>query len=982
MSERMEPNPETSATPPKATVLVTGDVLVDHHIYEGERHRVSAKTLRGLRCVREWGGACLVERLLGACFDEALATQKQARLDLALELAGLDFELAELAKETGNAEKLKDKARQIEAARAEAQERLKKFEKPLPEDSWECAFALTQPNLDEKPCAHHALATWKPFPLDPKKKNSDPVWRAEVLLGYGHDEQPIEAGGPKEHCERVKPEPNEQLGPHTRVVVLDDGGFVFRQTSQERCWLLPPAGCAEANVPDYYVLKMSDPVAQGDLWAEIEMRKASPGGGCGPDITSRLIVILSANDLRRESTRIARGLSWEGTVEDVACCLRENPMLRSLATVPCHLIVTFSADGALWLDFTESGKPAAHLIYDADGAEGEWAESFADNGEAFGYHSCLTASVTRCLCLRDPGKPLDLKDSIAAGLAAMRDLRREGHGRVEDGQWPKGFPVKRLARLLNKGVAPFSNIRVPWPNGQDNATDSNVEKDAKKPWRLLESSQAPFGSGAVPSMLGLARQYVIRGAKAIECLPHARFGDLITADREEIETLRTLRGLMLTYKKDRKAKKPLSIGIFGPPGAGKSFGVKQIATAVFGAEGWKEFNLSQFQDGDLIGAFHQLRDLVLTGIIPVAFWDEFDSRDYHWLQYLLAPMQDGQFQEQQITHPIGKCVFLFAGGTAWTYEEFGPRSSDDDGAKKDFRLKKGPDFHSRLDGYYNVLGPNPRTCPKQNAPKERATDPNDVCAPLRRAILIRSTLGLAKSDLRLDIDRPLLDALLEVGTYRHGARSLEKLVQPLKPEPPSAPIRPSQLPPDTTIAMHTESPEDGSRIFTRLLAERSADPFADAQVIEELAERIHESWRTISQDEGWTMAAHLDRDYRDLEEADKEDNRAAARRMPGILALVGLTIVPAAGEVNDTEAIQAHIKHHEDLLAEAEHDGWMDRKIQSGWRIAKVRNDRAKQHDCLVPFKDLADFQKAKDRDSVRHFQDHLKKSHYRIVFS
>ena len=85
-----------------------------------------------------------------------------------------------------------------------------------------------------------------------------------------------------------------------------------------------------------------------------------------------------------------------------------------------------------------------------------------------------------------------------------------------------------------------------------------------------------------------------------------------------------------------------------------------------------EFNLAQFAETtDLIGAFHQVRDKVLQGLTPIVFWDEFDSREYEWLQYLLAPMQDGSFQEGQITHPIGKCVFVFAGGTSYDFDNFG-----------------------------------------------------------------------------------------------------------------------------------------------------------------------------------------------------------------------------------------------------------------------------------------------------------------------
>src|SRR5450756_1903090 len=111
----------------------------------------------------------------------------------------------------------------------------------------------------------------------------------------------------------------------------------------------------------------------------------------------------------------------------------------------------------------------------------------------------------------------------------------------------------------------------------------------------------------------------------------------------------------------------------------RSFGVKALAKGILGSKvPFLEFNLSQFKSPDeLIGAFHRVRDAVLRGITPVAFWDEFDSQSYTWLQYLLAPMQDGAFQDGQITHPIGKCIFIFAGGTSPTLQGFGVKEPDE-----------------------------------------------------------------------------------------------------------------------------------------------------------------------------------------------------------------------------------------------------------------------------------------------------------------
>jgi len=132
----------------------------------------------------------------------------------------------------------------------------------------------------------------------------------------------------------------------------------------------------------------------------------------------------------------------------------------------------------------------------------------------------------------------------------------------------------------------------------------------------------------------------------------------------------------------------------------------------------------------------------------VAFWDEFDSQQYKWLQYLLAPMQDGAFQQGELTHPIGKCIFIFAGGTSATLADFGIKdpqtltarerrglSAEEREALSErydgFKLLKGPDFISRLHGFLNVLGPNPREIRQR---QHLVPDPADITWPIRRAL--------------------------------------------------------------------------------------------------------------------------------------------------------------------------------------------------------------------------------------------------------
>ena len=154
----------------------------------------------------------------------------------------------------------------------------------------------------------------------------------------------------------------------------------------------------------------------------------------------------------------------------------------------------------------------------------------------------------------------------------------------------------------------------------------------------------------------MATQIALTGISAVKSIPVAIFGKLTTVDRDEIEALRNLRSLVEEYQGAQSSGKPLSIASFGPPRRGQIVRhKKQIAIELLDKDvPLLEFNLSQFAGpADLIGAFHQVRDFVLQGKTPVAFWDEFDSKDNEWLQHFLAPMWDGKFEEGGLRTRLG-----------------------------------------------------------------------------------------------------------------------------------------------------------------------------------------------------------------------------------------------------------------------------------------------------------------------------------------
>ncbi len=323
-------------------------------------------------------------------------------------------------------------------------------------------------------------------------------------------------------------------------------------------------------------------------------------------------------------------------------------------------------------------------------------------------------------------------------------------------------------------------------------------------------------------------------------------------------------------------------------------------------------------------------------------------------------------------------MFIFAGGTSATFDEFGPAESADDDAKLQFRLRKGPDFHSRLDAFYNVIGPNPRELPppRETPSAPRHPDPADVSFPLRRALMIRSGLRCAK-DAQVDFDSDLLDALLLVPKYKHGARSLQKMVSSLQPQS-GVTIRRSALPSRALIDMHVDA-----RAFDTLM--KRNEGFRASELIEALAGVIHERYLATSRAHRTKIETNFDKPYDVLAPADKEPNRAAARRIPRILALIGAALVksrvlPSAGEPS-AEEIRAYLEFHVERLAEEEHRGWMEERFASGWRYGANRDNKRKLHPLLVDYDKLPFEQKAKDRDAVRNIPEIATKAGYRIVW-
>lgn len=282
-----------------------------------------------------------------------------------------------------------------------------------------------------------------------------------------------------------------------------------------------------------------------------------------------------------------------------------------------------------------------------------------------------------------------------------------------------------------------------------------------------------------------------------------RFGRLWSFTPEEHKQLIALQALLDGYLRLPSPPRALCLAVFGAPGSGKSFAVKEVCQELqkTRTDGLQlpitEINLTQLQSpAELAERLAEVVTSTEANAVPLIFFDEFDAplagSPMGWLHWFLVPMQDGNFQYTGKKLLLQRAVFVFAGGTAERLEDFG--SADPVG----FRAAKGPDFVSRLRGYLNVQGPNALKHTK-----------------LRRAVLLRGALekveeartGQKRAPARGITDQ-LLDAMLHAGRYLHGARSIHAIIEMAAAESVRrgyvTDLALNDLPPDHVLAVHAD----------------------------------------------------------------------------------------------------------------------------------------------------------------------------------
>jgi len=791
------------------------------------------------------------------------------------------------------------------------------------------------PNTTFHPCQdqfHNSYALWSLF-----EEGKRSVWRVEQYLGLDSVEN-YEPADSSPFPIRTEEQP--------RIVVIDDANLGFRDRPD-----LWPEAITKGAGPDWIVLKMACPVAQGPLWEHLR-----------DNFADRLIVSIPVNDLRRSEVHISQGLSWERTAQDIVWELVYNPTINGLGAC-AEVIISFDTAGAVQLTRRKNGEltpvPEGILYFDPDIIEGNWREKHL--GAVIGYTTCLTSSLAYQL-LKSPKNP-DISQGIQSGLSALRLLHQDGYCLDQKVPEQLQFPLNAIAGQLIEPVHSFAKVNIQNPvfaYSQEKIQQTNVGRNGW--WTILEDQY-------LENLHQVAEKIVLNGIEpTLDDVPLGKFGHLLSVDRQEIESFRSIHNLASEYLKKENQKKPLSIAVFGAPGSGKSFGITQVAqTLAPGRVQVLEFNLSQFSGPEeIIDGLHLVRDAVLSGKIPLVFWDEFDtplnSQPLGWLRFFLSPMQDGSFRQGQIVHPIGRSIFVFAGGTSHRIDEFGTSLKPDE-----YRAAKVPDFISRLKGFVNILGPNP---------PEEAGD-SDPYYIIRRAILLRSLLERSASQLFikhngnkvLNIDGGVLKALLEVGRYKHGIRSIESIITMSSLSGKHSYER-SCLPANDQLNLHVDSVEFLSLVQTMKL---------QGELLEELAQANHKIYQRMMTGKPTGSAQDSSqKKWEGLPKDEKEQNRDAIKDIPNKLARIGYVMIPSRSNQpifhfpqQDQDAID---------LAKLEHKRWWEEKLRAGWKAGKVSDKEKRIHASMVPWEKLSKEEQEKDIAFVRAIPEILAEAGYTMM--
>ena len=573
----------------------------------------------------------------------------------------------------------------------------------------------------------------------------------------------------------------EALSDNAGIIVIDDGGT-------------PPAVAEELRQlnPEAWAMGLGISAAHWQCWAD----------HFGPSF----VLFCRLSDLETTRMEMDSAVVWESVVAMAIRALRSEEVGlwdRNEGRFKCHIVVEMFPNGILYLG------PDSALFRHAEGALPGRSGGPGRRGSVPCYDTLALAMVAvDALALGHPPFQrsyfFDLSKRVLNNWRLLSEMGYYFQDGLEfpnldfSSTYPSGTPCSFLETEVEPTFFELPALTPDFDRILREVSSQDWTSQRKRAIRsfFVSSPSCPYGEderemehrlgylGVILSVLKHLKEEVNRG-DGFGGLRLFRVGALRTTDPVEIAPVVTLQRVMDNYVTKEEVKRPLCIGVFGPPGSGKSFAVKEVARVISKRLAhdpfeFFEFNLTQFSGPEEINsAIDLVRASVAKGKVPIAFWDEFDCRyggfEFGYLRYFLPSMQDGVTFVHGIPRYIGRSVFVFAGGVKESWEAMEALLSPDHPETLQLmKTLKVPDFMSRLRVVLDIEGIDiDDHLLRDSASTEELQELKRIL--LKRAFIIAHQMQSHWRKAARKTSGLLLRLL--IARYKFGARSIEAVIE-------------------------------------------------------------------------------------------------------------------------------------------------------------------------------------------------------------
>ena len=170
----------------------------------------------------------------------------------------------------------------------------------------------------------------------------------------------------------------------------------------------------------------------------------------------------------------------------------------------------------------------------------------------------------------------------------------------------------------------------------------------------------------------------------------------------------------------------------------------------------------------------------------------------------------------------------------------------------------------------------------------------------------------------------------------------------------------------SAVVAHRRGGDGGSCYFDALAELLEFDWSMDSPY-EKLARQIHIEYSRVEAADrrSENQSPAVGASWEDLSEEYREFSRDSATHLLASAQGLGFRISPV-GEATGNPALMSQLAGRLDELAAAEHYRWMSSRVLNGWQHGATRSDPEKLHPDILPYTELSESIKEKDRACVR----------------